>query len=1084
MASQVIGLIADLGGDRGAGTSFYYNIGSQGGGYTPTDSLGPGASTVADLVRSWNPTDVLAIGDQPYTVAGSTLADTAIGKHFNDFMHPYPSPYYLEGDYLTIGGNPITSGAKTWPYNIYDFPNGFPNPSTGGVGGSADGRNHYWGTLGNHEYGEAIGYGQVGVTPYNFSGKDIGTPLAPSSTRVPGATIEYAMPWLLDPTLLGDDQDRLNVGNVDLTGNSGTYYSVSFGDDGSGAPLLEVFNLDTERFNINAGFENWNPSGLKTQNADGSWSDAVKSDKDYSITYDPTNPDQAPLSGTTTDEDNAYAQFSWLQESLAASTAKWKIITGHHPVYTSGQWGKKQPDDHMSIPYLQKLLDALPEGSFDAWYNGHDHYYERVLEQNNDGIGQGIPFITNGNSGRILYRKGQVPYGTSVYEPTSPGTSNEAVINELLASDPASVGSSGLGQAGDTDTAGISPGLYAYGFGGTRTEFDEDFLFFNYQQAPMIDPAIANHLADGKNPEAGFAGTTSTDWIPNPDGSFSGLPDLAYFGIEVTDGVVTDVQIVNGGSGYMSSKGGNYTVTGFNIYGNNTDLVQPWLNTAQVDLTFSGGVLTNVSLTDGGSGYELAAGAALSSNTATGISLQPDASNEWKSLRIPLNYRLNESTYLTRDNNSSDYQDWYLIADTSITATSLNQGAYGGLNLSVTPSSDRAQEILANQAITPGYSGSGQQNKYSTPQQGSITVVDSTGGTVGTGSISNGITSFELNRLAAPGAVNVNFSGDSASSYLTNFKESNKSLNLNFGTWDSGITLDPNTNAISFGSDVSLALTRTDAGNGTISFGLESVSDGNTAVVLNNAAAANGEALTSARIFTDAGSGSWLASEGKTQGGFAASSSGISAGSYTPVAIDSNGNRLAVEALSSYGNTINATFAGGVSARYSTEATGVATNLPGTGALTVTVQRLGANSHGLGFYAADPITGAVTLNGEIFQTNDAGYLDAAYQLASQSGLLLQANQLPDYEGTSTFSNLALAANQNYGLLLDRGGRGDDLISSFASANPNGSIQSQTFEALDRGVIYGFEDLRPGERGYDSDFNDIIVTLSSADFSIV
>lgn len=1084
MASQVIALIADLGGDRGAGTSYYYNIGSRGGGNTPTDSLGPGAETVANLVRSWNPTDVLAIGDQTYSVAGSTLVDTAIGKHFNDFMHPYPSPYYLEDDYLSIGGNPIIPRAKTWPYNIYDFPNGFPNPSTGGIGGSADGRNHYWGTLGNHEYGEAVGYGQVGVTPYDFGGTDIGSPIAPSSGRVPGATIDYAMPWLLDPTLLGEDQDRLNVGHVDITGNSGTYYSISFGDDEQGAPVLEVFNLDTGRFNINAGFENWNPSGLKTKNADGSWSDAVRSNKEYSITYDPTNPDQVPLNGTTTDEGNAYAQFSWLKESLASSNAKWKIITGHHPVYTSGQWGTKQPNAHMSIPYLQKLLNALPEGSFDAWFNGHDHYYERVLEQNPDGIGQGIPFITNGNSGRILYRKAQVPYGTSVYTPISPGTSNEAVVNELLPSDPASVGSSGLGQDGSNDTAGISPGIYAYGFGGTRTEFDNDYLYFNYQQAPMIDPAIANHLADGKNPQAGFAGTKSTDWIPNPEGNFSGLPDLAYFGIEVTDGVVTDVQIVNGGSGYMSSKGGNHTVTGFNIYGNNTDLVQPWLNTAQVDLTFSGGVLTNVSLTDGGSGYELAAGAALGSNTATGISLQPDAGNEWKSLRIPLNYRLNESIYLTRDNNSSDYQDWYLITDTSIAATSLNQGAYGGLNLTVTPSSDRAQEILTNQEITPGYSGSGQQNKYSTPQQGDITVVDSTGSTVGTGNISNGIANFELNRLAAPGTINVNFSGDSASSYLTNFKESSRSLTLNYGTWDSGITLDPNTNAISFGSDVSLALTRTDVGNGTISFGLESVSDGSTALVLNNAAAANGEALTSARIFTEAGSGSWLASEGKTQGGFAASNSGISAGSYKPVAIDSNGNRLAVRALSSFGNTINATFAGGVSARYSTEATGVATNLPGTGAITVTVQRLGANSHGLGFYAADPITGAVTLNGDTFQPGDAGYLDAAYQLASQSGLLLQANQLPDYEGTSTFSNLALTANQSYGLLLDRGGRGDDLISSFANANPNESIQSQTFEALNRGVVYGFEDLRPWEDGYDSDFNDIIVTLSGAGFSIV
>lgn len=311
----------------------------------------------------------------------------------------------------------------------------------------------------------------------------------------------------------------------------------------------------------------------------------------------------------------------------------------------------------------------------------------------------------------------------------------------------------------------------------------------------------------------------------------------------------------------------------------------------------------------------------------------------------------------------------------------------------------------------------------------------------------------------------------------------NSDLNADFGTWDSGITLDTKKKAISFGSKASMALTRTDAGSGTISFGLESISGGTTALILKNASAASGKALTSARIFTEEGSGSWLASEGKTQGGSAAKSTGISAGNYTPVAIDSSGNRLALKALSSSGNTINATFAGGISARYSTEATGVATNLPGTEDLTVTVQRLGRLNNGLGFYEADPITGAVTLNGKIYETDDAGYLDAAYQLASQSDLLLNPNQLPKYAGTSTFNNLPLNANQSYGLLLDRGGQGTDLISSFANANPNGAVQTQTFEAKNGGVVYGFEDLRPGEDGYDRDFNDFIVSLSSSDFSI-
>ena len=311
----------------------------------------------------------------------------------------------------------------------------------------------------------------------------------------------------------------------------------------------------------------------------------------------------------------------------------------------------------------------------------------------------------------------------------------------------------------------------------------------------------------------------------------------------------------------------------------------------------------------------------------------------------------------------------------------------------------------------------------------------------------------------------------------------NGNLNPDFGTWDSGITLHQKKKAISFSSKASMALTRTDARSGIISFGLQSISDGTTALVLKNAAAASASALTSARIFTEQGSGSWLASEGKAQGRSAANSAGISAGNYTPVAIDSSGNRLAVKTLSSSGNTVNVTFAGGISARYSTQATGVATNLPGTGKLSVTVHRLGRLSNGLGFYEADPITGAVTLKGKTYQTGDADYLDAAYQLASQSDLLLNPNQLPKYAGTSTFNNLPLTANKSYGLLLDRGGRGDDLISSFANANPKGTVQTQTFEAPNGGVVYGIEDVRPGESGYDGDFNDFIVSLSSSDFSI-
>lgn len=504
-----IALISDTGGPAASGTTFYYNVGSGGGGFVPTNSFGPGPAAVSRLVQSWNPSELLAIGDLAYNAGGSTAQDISIGQYYNNFVHPYPSPNYLSGPYLSIDGQPVVEGKKSWPYNIYNYPVGFPNPLNGGLGGSGDRRNHFWGSLGNHDYGMAIGYGQVGVTPYDFDGTPTGNPVGPSSTTSVAAAIDYFLPFLANPSLLGEDKARLNVGAVDPTGNRGAYYSVSFGGS-SDAPLIEFFQLDTERLNINAGFEDWNPSGMKV------WDPVLKKfkneineNKSFSLDYNPSDPLTLASPGTTSDPDNGYDQFVWLKDSLAKSKATWKVITGHHSVYASGRWSDRQPDDHMSNPYMQRLLKALPEGSFDAYYNGHDHFYERVLESKAGGIGLGIPFITNGNSGRNLSKKIQVPYVASVYEPshwdTSYDDSKTPEENEkkksnpnidanhyLLPSGPLEVAASGL--SGGIDKAernGFKNSLHGYGFGATQVDVNEGYLLFRYEEARVVDPAIA-----------------------------------------------------------------------------------------------------------------------------------------------------------------------------------------------------------------------------------------------------------------------------------------------------------------------------------------------------------------------------------------------------------------------------------------------------------------------------------------------------------------------------------------------------------------------------------------------------------------
>ena len=769
-------LISDTGGPAASATTFYYNIGSAGGGFNPTNSFGPGPQAVSQLVQGWKPKQLLAIGDLAYNAGGSTLLDISIGQYYNNFIHPYPSPLYLQKPYTTINNTAVKANQKAWPYNVYDFPKGFPNPITGTRGGSPDGRNRFWGSLGNHDYGMAIGYGQVGLTPYDFSGNETGTPVGKSSNTSLESFIDYFTPFLENPSLLGRDSKRLNVGKVDRSGNSGAYYSISFGGT-TEQPLIEFFMLDTERLYINAGFEDWNPTGQKEKNlATGRYENAVGSEANFSLTYDPSNPLSLAKPNTTTDPNNGFDQFTWLRQSLENSNANWKVITGHHPVYASGRWSDRQPDDHMSNAYLQRLLNALPEGSFDAYYNGHDHYYERVLESKSGGIGLGIPFITNGNSGRNLSKKIQVPYGVSVYEPTNYDTSrfqtnpNADALPYLLDSGPLEVASSGLGGNGNKEeNNNFSNGLYGYGFGATKLDARQNYMLFQYEEAPIVDPAIANHLEGGKAAEKGFQGTSASDWIPNPDGPFRGKSDLAQFKLIINNGVVTGVELLNGGSGYMTSKGGDHTVKGFNIYGNNINSLKPWKQTAQADLTFSGGILSAVMLTDGGKGYGLAVQSAAENNDATST----DQLTIDQKIVVALNYNLDEIQYLVRDTNL--YSDFYMITDSQAVVELIGKsGTAGTLRVRVEAADKRARTLLKDQLqITTGYSGNGSQSFSPNAQDGDF-IIYHKDKILAQGNLDDGSWVGAVAQLPkANSKLMVNFAGDPITSYNVNFKPSN-----------------------------------------------------------------------------------------------------------------------------------------------------------------------------------------------------------------------------------------------------------------------------------------------------------------------
>jgi tartrate-resistant acid phosphatase type 5 len=59
-------------------------------------------------------------------------------------------------------------------------------------------------------------------------------------------------------------------------------------------------------------------------------------------------------------------QLAWFKDALAASTAQWKIVIGHHPIYSGGGHGD-------TTELIETVLPLLQEHKVQAYFNGHDH---------------------------------------------------------------------------------------------------------------------------------------------------------------------------------------------------------------------------------------------------------------------------------------------------------------------------------------------------------------------------------------------------------------------------------------------------------------------------------------------------------------------------------------------------------------------------------------------------------------------------------------------------------------------------------------------------------------------------------------
>lgn len=79
------------------------------------------------------------------------------------------------------------------------------------------------------------------------------------------------------------------------------------------------------------------------------------------------SPDTARYSVTYVDE-----QIAWLKELLRGSRAKWKIVTGHHPLHTGGS-----RRHNVRVKKLRKLLQPIFHANgVNFYFAGHEHHLE------------------------------------------------------------------------------------------------------------------------------------------------------------------------------------------------------------------------------------------------------------------------------------------------------------------------------------------------------------------------------------------------------------------------------------------------------------------------------------------------------------------------------------------------------------------------------------------------------------------------------------------------------------------------------------------------------------------------------------
>lgn len=65
-------------------------------------------------------------------------------------------------------------------------------------------------------------------------------------------------------------------------------------------------------------------------------------------------------------KEKGVTQLNWMNIVLRDNSSQWKIVVGHHPVYSAGDHGD-------TVSLQSEFLDNLENNGVDLYFSGHDH---------------------------------------------------------------------------------------------------------------------------------------------------------------------------------------------------------------------------------------------------------------------------------------------------------------------------------------------------------------------------------------------------------------------------------------------------------------------------------------------------------------------------------------------------------------------------------------------------------------------------------------------------------------------------------------------------------------------------------------